>query len=273
MAAPATPPTLNFDGIDNAAAKDLFDAHGFLQINNLLSLAEDRYRQLYQDFIDGKIDCGSHRRDLTRGRPTKRDDIESILQVMWPCDKMPTLLDDVLHQRGLELAKAVIGDDAAFDFDMIMCKPPHTEMSTPFHQDAFIWLDQPDKRAVSIWVALDDVFPENGCMWYGPGSHKDGLRPHERYGKEGEYGVTCKGSEDECVPMPLTPGSCGLHGGQTVHYSRGNSTDTWRRAYILNYRPKSMVEYERAKGFDHGRAGARQNQDHVVNAKPLDAVN
>lgn len=87
----------------------------------------------------------------------------------------------------------------------------------------------------------------------------DGLRPHERYGKEGEYGVTCQGSEEECVPMPLKAGelikdldddgiplddpigSCGLHGGQTLHYSRGNSTDTWRRAYILNYRPKSMV--------------------------------
>ncbi len=42
-----------------------------------------------------------------------------------------------------------------------------------------------------------------------------------------------------------------IHHGKTLHYSRGNSTDNNRRAFILNYRPKKMVEFERKNGYDH----------------------
>jgi ectoine hydroxylase-related dioxygenase (phytanoyl-CoA dioxygenase family) len=55
--------------------------------------------------------------------------------------------------------------------------------------------------------------------------------------------------------MPLQPGGAGLHMGRTLHYSRGNTTGTNRRAYILNFRPRAMIEYERAQGFTHGREG------------------
>jgi hypothetical protein len=71
--------------------------------------------------VQGRIDCGKHRRDLRRGREKQHNsDVEAILQVMWPSDKVKGLREGVLHQRGLALAKAVLGDDAAFDFDMIM---------------------------------------------------------------------------------------------------------------------------------------------------------
>ena len=36
--------------------------------------------------------------------------------------------------------------------------------------------------------------------------------------------------------MRTAAGSCGLHAGRTLHYSRGNTTDGIRRAYILNFR-------------------------------------
>ena len=36
-----------------------------------------------------------------------------------------------------------------------------------------------------------------------------------------------------------------------------NNFTNWRprRAYIVNYRPKAMVEYERANNYDHGKQG------------------
>ncbi len=52
--------------------------------------------------------------------------------------------------------------------------------------------------------------------------------------------------------MPLPPGSAVLHQGAALHYSRGSSTASRRRAFITNYRPKAMVEWERSHGFDHG---------------------
>lgn len=90
-----------------------------------------------------------------------------------------------------------------------------------------------DKRAVSIWVALDESTLDNGCMWYGPGTHKEPLRPHRKSGPTPNAALQCDASEAEMEAMPLMPGWAGAHAGGTLHYSRGNSTDGWRRAYIM----------------------------------------
>ena len=58
--------------------------------------------------------------------------------------------------------------------------------------------------------------------------------------------------QNKLVPVPLTAGSCTLHHGRTVHYSKGNSTNDERMALILNFRPEKMVAFERERGHDHG---------------------
>lgn len=113
----------------------------------------------------------------------------------------------------------------------------------------------PDKRAASAWVALDDATPDNGCMWFVPGSHKEPV-PDHRPAAEGSHVIMADGVEEaHGKPQPLRAGSATLHSGQTLHYTRGNSTAAPRRAFITNYRPVSMVQWERDNGFDHGRGG------------------
>ncbi|MNY42738.1 Phytanoyl-CoA dioxygenase (PhyH) [compost metagenome] len=113
----------------------------------------------------------------------------------------------------------------------------------------------PDKRATSCWLALDEATVDNGCMWFVPGSNLKEVRPHRFAGKEGGA-LTCDASEEEGVYVALKPGSCTFHQGRTLHYSRGNSTGSDRRAFILNFRPGEMIRYERERGFDHGRNNA-----------------
>ena len=60
----------------------------------------------------------------------------------------------------------------------MISQAPHTDTETPWHQDESYWPDLPDKRAVSCWVAIDDVTVENGCMWFVPGSFKHDIRKH-----------------------------------------------------------------------------------------------
>ena len=50
----------------------------------------------------------------------------------------------------------------------------------------------------------------------------------------------------------MTAGSAVLHVGAALHYSRGNSTVTHRRAFIVNCRPRAMIELERREWMDHG---------------------
>ncbi|WP_406500020.1 phytanoyl-CoA dioxygenase family protein [Streptomyces sp. NBC_00846] len=168
---------------------------------------------------------------------------------MWPSALHPELGDMPLHQWALKVARELVGDD--MDFDMLIDKAPQSGTPTPWHQDAGYWVDLPDTRAVSIWVALDTSTVDNGCMWYVQGSHKTSIRPHR---PAGGGAIECDCSEDEpgATPVPLNPGEAAAHGGATLHYSRGNTTDSHRRAYILNYRSSVMIQLERDQGMDHG---------------------
>ncbi|MBT8185056.1 MAG: phytanoyl-CoA dioxygenase family protein, partial [Eudoraea sp.] len=88
-----------------------------------------------------------------------------------------------------------------------------------------------------------------GCMWYVPKSHKQPLLTHVQTGNKGA--LKCNGSEADAVCVELEPGSCVLHQGGTLHYSRGNATQYQRKALITNYRPAAMIAMEREKGVDH----------------------
>ena len=53
--------------------------------------------------------------------------------------------------------KGLLGEDMAFDFDMLITKEGRTETETPWHCDEAYWLDMPDKRAISFWFPMIDV--------------------------------------------------------------------------------------------------------------------
>lgn len=234
------------------AQRQFFDEQGYLVISQLLTPEEVTfYRNLYEDFLQNKVDASRYRSDLGGHADDKpATAVERITQIMVPSRILPELLEKPLHRQTLALARQLMGDDMALDFDMLIDKAPFSDTATPWHQDIAYWISLPDKRAVSCWVSLDTATVDNGCMWYVPGSHKLPVRPHHPAGKGGGA-LECEGHEEEGVAIPLNPGDCVLHQGGTAHYSRGNSTALRRRAFITNFRPQAMVDYERAQGYDH----------------------
>jgi len=230
-----------------------FSEDGFCIVEDLLSPEEvDAYIETYDRFLDGTIDCGEKRSDLGAGVASDNESrAENITQIMWPSALVPALREAVYHQRAGQIIAELLGDDVELDFDMLIDKAPRTNTATPWHQDCAYWIDLPDKRAASIWLALDEATLENGCMWYVPGSHRQPIRPHRSAGTGGGA-LVCDADESEGVAVPLKPGSAVIHAGGTLHYARGNSTDGHRRAFILNYRPAAMIALEREHGMDHG---------------------
>ena len=234
-------------------ARSDFKTHGFCVVDDLLSAEEvANYLATYDRFLDGTIDCGAKRSDLGAGAGSANQSrVESITQIMWPSSLVPALKAAVYHKRAMALMHQLLGDDLELDFDMLIDKAPHSNTATPWHQDCAYWIDLPDKRAASIWLALDEATIENGCMWYVPGSHNGPVRPHRSAGARGGA-LFCEADESEGVAVPLRPGCAVVHDGATLHYARGNSTDGHRRAFILNYRPGAMIALEREQGMDHG---------------------
>ncbi|MDG2221167.1 MAG: phytanoyl-CoA dioxygenase family protein [Rubripirellula sp.] len=131
-------------------------------------------------------------------------------------------------------------------------KSPGVNQSTPVHQDAFYFMLDPP-LALTMWLALDEVDEENGCVRYIPGSHRQPLRLHQRTGTLGfSQGITdypLAGESDREVPVRARPGDLLVHDAMTIHRADGNrSSKRTRRAL-------GMIYYsERAKEDTAGHA-------------------
>lgn len=231
--------------------KDEFSNQGYAIIRNLVQPEEiEKLLLIYDKLLQDKSATKGLRSDLA-GTDFDERPVERITQIMRPSLVEPKLAEMEVYHKALHKAKELLGSDVEFDFDMLINKAPMTNTETPWHQDAAYWIKMPDLRAVSFWIALDDVDIDNGCMWFLPVSGR-AVFPHEPSGKGGA--LTCAKSiveKPNAAPIPLKTGDCTIHDGFTLHYSGGNKTNRQRRALILNFRPLSMIELERSQGMDH----------------------
>ena len=229
--------------------------NGFVRIENLLDHNDIK---LVSDWYDAMLSdlnlTRDHRRDLlNEGEKGK----EKITQIMRPSLLDDRFMDSDIIKKVEEIAKIIIGEDAALDFDMLINKVPHSNAETPWHQDMAYWPQLEDKRAASFWIAIDDAVVENGCMAYIPGSHKLPMRLHVQKIENAALSTNIE-HHDVIVNGELKSGSSIAHHGNTMHFANGNVSDRNRRAWILNFRPQSMIKKMRSLGYDH--LGKKKNK-------------
>ncbi|MDY8137027.1 phytanoyl-CoA dioxygenase family protein [Aquimarina sp. 2201CG5-10] len=238
--------------------KKEFLKNGFIKLDALIPFSEvEKIRVLYDELLNDEQRTEGLRSDLS-GQSKTQDTVEKITQIMRPSMIEPKLLESIAYKFALNHAKKMLGDDMALDFDMLINKAPYTDTPTPWHQDAAYWIKMPDKRSVSCWIALDDVYENNGCMWFIHRKEKI-IKPHSLYSKGGALHCKTDTSEAQCIPIQA--GGCTFHDGFTLHFSKGNTTSSQRRALILNFRPKEMIELERKQGIDHTGTRKVRNKD------------
>lgn len=230
--------------------KNKFLTEGFSHLESLVSIDEvQNLGILYNELLNDKKRTANLRSDLSGGEK-KKNKVEKITQIMRPSTIEPRLLKSVAYKNALHWAKELLGDDMELDFDMLINKAPFTDTPTPWHQDAAYWIELPDKRSVSCWIALDEVYEDNGCMWFIPREREMEIEAHQAMPNGGA--LYCDVTNlDKAESVPLSSGGCTFHDGFTLHFSKGNSTGSQRRALILNFRPKAMIALEREQGIDH----------------------
>jgi phytanoyl-CoA hydroxylase len=151
------------------------------------------------------------------------------------------------HPRWTALASAIVGEEATCDFPEWFNKPPKTNHPTPPHQDNYYFNLTPP-NVMTIWVALDPVDEENGCLRYVPGSHLRGVRPHGRSNVLGfSQGITdySQVDRDREVKAILQPGDATVHHGWTIHRAEPNTSQVrHRRSFALVFRGVSCQKDE-----------------------------
>lgn len=136
-----------------------------------------------------------------------------------------------LKSRFFALAEHLLGRPALGKNMQYFNKPPGIGAPTPPHQDGYYWKITP-MEGLTMWLALEDVDEENGCVRYVPGSHRRGFRSHGKTGTLGfSQGITDYGPADTAVEvcMNAKPGDLLVHDAYTIHRADGNHSTTRTR--------------------------------------------
>jgi ectoine hydroxylase-related dioxygenase (phytanoyl-CoA dioxygenase family) len=144
------------------------------------------------------------------------------------------MLDENLGKMAATLAGC---DGIRIWQDQALIKRPWAN-PTSWHLDTPFWSFS-DRRALSIWVALDDATPENGCLYFIPGSFHTTSFENPGIGKnmDSVFQFYPQFVTANSVGVPMKAGSCSFHNGLTIHGAGANMTSGYRRALTCAYMP------------------------------------
>ena len=115
----------------------------------------------------------------------------------------------------------------------IMTKMPHVSSTTSWHQDRRYWRYS-DDNLISVWLALDDEYSENGVLEFIPGSHKMKFSPEQF--DEKEYFSETKEENKRLittkVSTELKKGDVILFHSLLLHRANKNSTDKPKISFV-----------------------------------------
>jgi phytanoyl-CoA hydroxylase len=245
--------------------KQALDRHGFVAVRQLLVGAElaelqENLTRYIQQVVPRLPDSDAFYQDRQRPETLKQ------LQRM---DGDAFFRSYKQHPRWTALAEALVGEPVTAEAPEWFNKPANTQHVTPPHQDNFYFCLVP-ANVVTIWLALDDVDTENGCLRYVAGSHRHGFRPHSRSQILGfSQGITDYSHEDFTreVAVCLHAGDAVAHHGMTIHRADANLSATrQRRSFAMVFKGASCRRDEAAFARYAAAAQAQHQEAGLVSA-------
>jgi hypothetical protein len=145
-----------------------------------------------------------------------------------------------------KLAEELLGTEVRCVNMQYFNKPAGIGQPTPPHQDGYYFKLEPCE-ALTMWMALEPVDEENGCVRYVKGSHKKEMRHHDATGTLGfSQGIVDFPTDEDTaneIAFPAEPGDLLAHHALTIHRANGNQSKTRsRKALGFIYYSVNAVE-------------------------------
>ncbi len=158
------------------------------------------------------------------------------------------------HPRIVGICGDLVGPDVNLYWDQAVYKKPEKPRRFPWHQDNGYAFVEP-QQYLTVWLALTDATLANGCPWVVPGLHRHGTLAH-RY--VDPLGFECLSDPDGAVAAEVPAGGAVIFSSLTPHLTGPNTTDSVRKAYILQYAPAGaeILEGDPAAGPPTSRTRA-----------------
>ena len=136
---------------------------------------------------------------------------------------MPETLDPFFRDRMKDdcvasILNRIIGPNVEFLSVKSVYKNKFTRFGSPWHQDWYYWKGA---NKISVWIALDDATPENGCLKMIAGSHFNRFKVKQ---VKAQNGFGWRIGNEEIVGLPETTlavnrGDAVFFHDQTLHSS------------------------------------------------------
>lgn len=146
--------------------------------------------------------------------------------------------DILTDSRIVDVVSDLLGPNVVGWGSHFFCKMPRDGKQVAWHQDSSYWPLSPSK-ALTVWLAIDDVDGSNGPMRFIAGSHHSGHLTYRPSSAE-EHNVLNQTIENPeqygaIVENWLQAGQVSLHSDLLLHGSDANQSDRRRCALTLRY--------------------------------------
>lgn len=159
---------------------------------------------------------------------------------------MADVLDPFFRERMkdacvVSVLNRIIGPNVEFLSVKSVYKNKFTRFGSPWHQDWYYWKGA---NKISVWIALDDAAPENGCLKMIAGSHFKRFKVKQ---VKAQNGFGWRIGNEEFAGRPATTlevdrGDAVFFHDQTLHGSFPNTTGADRWSFISTYRDGSVQD-------------------------------
>ena len=223
---------------------DRFHANGFLAVADFLDAATHSQVSAWVDEISAWPDCGDgyqHYREQTDCGP-----------VMARTERFLAFhagMRDLLNSGRIVAALGQLFDEPAAVFkEKINYKHPGGGGFVP-HQDAAAYRVEFGTLHITCLVAIDRNTEANGCLWFAPGEHRNGLLPENGQGCV----ATDVANRLHWEPATLEPGGVLFFSSFVPHKSAANNADSSRRSLYITYGKASEGDRREAYYADRDR--------------------
>jgi chlorinating enzyme len=155
----------------------------------------------------------------------------------------PKLFEWLFAREVLDIVESLIGPDIALWSSHFISKPPGVGKRVPWHEDSAYWGKALDPmEVVTIWLAIDQSLPANGCMRVIPRTHDKGYSRYEPVADTAQNVFATEIRRDQfdessAVDCVLEPNHCSIHHAKLIHGSNANTSTMRRCGYTMRYVP------------------------------------
>ena len=208
----------------------LFAEQGYLVYHHQLFPAE-KFRRL-QRFFDDMLE-----QLPVDARPEGMDS---------PHFAFPALFEWLAAEEVLDFVERLIGPNIALWASHFLCKLPQRGLAVPWHEDSAYWnVSLSEHKVVTVWLAIDDSLPANGCMRVIPGTHHHGFSEYEAVDDDSRHVFATRIRPDQldeskAVDLAIRAGECHVHHAKLMHSSSPNTSGHRRCGYTMRYMPTDV---------------------------------